>query len=227
MRWLTIDPARGRQAEPVWRSNWSAAWSRKNSNAVAAFDQRLPLGGEAFQFDRADFGAVLFLLAALLRLLVVVEFALDPVDGAVEEIDRRPEQVFEVGFEARVGQRRRRGRRRCRRRRRRRSGLRAAASGRVRPGRGDSRRAGVRRGRGRSGMRCAAARSRCRRGRSSWCFPSSDRPRPSRPSWRRKAAGGPDLHPERSEGPKRSGGWRGPAILPRDVKAGSCAADGK
>jgi hypothetical protein len=25
VRWLTIDPARGRQDEPVWRSNWSAA----------------------------------------------------------------------------------------------------------------------------------------------------------------------------------------------------------
>ena len=71
-------------------------------HAVPALDQRLPLGGEALQFDRADFGAVLFLLAALLRLLVVVEFALDPADGAVEEVDGRPEQIFEVGFEAGV-----------------------------------------------------------------------------------------------------------------------------
>jgi hypothetical protein len=31
VRWLTIDPERGRQAEWVWRSNCSAAWSRKNS----------------------------------------------------------------------------------------------------------------------------------------------------------------------------------------------------
>ena len=30
-RWLTIDPVRGRQDDPVWRSNCSAAWSRKNS----------------------------------------------------------------------------------------------------------------------------------------------------------------------------------------------------
>jgi len=30
-RWLTIDPLRGRQDDPVWRSNCSAAWSRKNS----------------------------------------------------------------------------------------------------------------------------------------------------------------------------------------------------
>ena len=72
-------------------------------DAVAALDQRQPLGDQALQLDRADFRAVLFLLAALLRLLVVVEFALDAVDGAVEQIDGRPEQVFEVGFEAGVG----------------------------------------------------------------------------------------------------------------------------
>ncbi len=46
--------------------------------------------------------------------------------------------------------------------------IRAAASGRVRPERGDSRRVGVRRGRVRSGMRCAAVQSRRRRVRSSW-----------------------------------------------------------
>ena len=37
-------------------------------------------------------------------LLVVVELAFDALDGAVEEIDRRPEQVLEIGFEARVGE---------------------------------------------------------------------------------------------------------------------------
>ena len=31
VRWLTIDPERGRQAEPVWTSKRSAAWSRKSS----------------------------------------------------------------------------------------------------------------------------------------------------------------------------------------------------
>ena len=64
--------------------------------------ERQALGDEAFELDRADLRAVLLLLAALLRLLVVVELAFDPVDGAVEEIDGRPEQVLEVGFEARV-----------------------------------------------------------------------------------------------------------------------------
>ena len=59
--------------------------------AVPALDQRLPLGGEALQLDRADFRAVLVPLAAPLRLLVVVQLALDPADGAVEEVDCRPE----------------------------------------------------------------------------------------------------------------------------------------
>jgi hypothetical protein len=44
---------------------------------VASLDQCHALGGEAFQFDRADFGAILVPLAALLRLFVAVEFALD------------------------------------------------------------------------------------------------------------------------------------------------------
>jgi len=39
-----------------------------------------------------------------LRLLVVVELALDAVDGAVEQIDGRPEQVVKVGLEPRVAQ---------------------------------------------------------------------------------------------------------------------------
>jgi len=103
---ITIDPERGRQAEPAWNANCSAAWSRKNSHAVAALDHHLTFGGEAFEFDRADLRAVLFLLAMLLRLLVVVEFSFDPACGAVEEVDGRPEQVVEVGFEARVTERR-------------------------------------------------------------------------------------------------------------------------
>jgi len=70
---------------------------------VAAFDRALPFGREALQFDRADFGAVLFFLRALLRLLVGVELALDPTDGAVEEVDGRPEEVIEVRLEARLG----------------------------------------------------------------------------------------------------------------------------
>jgi hypothetical protein len=41
-----------------------------------------------------------------------------------------------------------------------------------------------------------------------------------------KAAGGPDLHPQRSGGPKRSGGWRMPAILLRDAKAALLQAAG-
>ena len=76
----------------------------KELHAVPALDQRDALGRQALEFDGPYLGAILLLLAAQLRLLVVVEFALDAVDGAVEEIDGRPEQVVEVGFEARVAQ---------------------------------------------------------------------------------------------------------------------------
>jgi len=75
-------------------------------HAVATFDERGAFGHETFQFDRADLRAVLLLLAALLRDLVVVKLALDAVCVAVEEIDRRPQQVLEVGFEAGVTERR-------------------------------------------------------------------------------------------------------------------------
>src|SRR3546814_7890399 len=37
--------------------------------------------------------------------------------------------------------------------------------------------------------------------------------------WRRKPSDGPDLHPERSAGPQRSGGWRSPVVLLSDAKA--------
>ena len=45
--------------------------------AFAPFDQGDALADQAFEFDRADFRAVLFLLAAFLRLLVGIERALD------------------------------------------------------------------------------------------------------------------------------------------------------
>ena len=56
-------------------------------HAVAAFDERNALGHQSLQFHRADFRAVLVLLTAFLGVFVVVERALHPVGGAVEEID--------------------------------------------------------------------------------------------------------------------------------------------
>src|SRR3546814_5215306 len=69
---------------------------------ISALDQRLSLGGEPFQVHGFHLGAVLLTLAPPLRLLVVVKFAFDPAGGAVEKIDGRPEQIVEVGLEARV-----------------------------------------------------------------------------------------------------------------------------
>ena len=161
---------------------------------VAAFDQRHALGGEALQFDRADLGAILVALAALLRLFIVVEFAFDPLVGAVEEIDGRPQEVLEVGFEAGFAQ----GSDEC--------------IEDVGDGTGDGTGFGQR---SRVGLVLEGAIAvelelgedvigrGCRLRRLVVLFVVvdrhggvllSDRPRPSRPSWRRKAAGGPDLH---------------------------------
>jgi hypothetical protein len=75
-------------------------------HAVAAFDERQAFGQQALQFDRADLRAVLFLLATLLRVFVVVELALYALSGAVKKVDRRPQQVLEIGFESCVTERR-------------------------------------------------------------------------------------------------------------------------
>ena len=69
---------------------------------VAAFDQALALGRKALQLDGLHFATVLFALAAALRLFIVVQLALDPVGGPVEDVDRRPEEIVEVGLEAGV-----------------------------------------------------------------------------------------------------------------------------
>jgi hypothetical protein len=42
-----------------------------------------------------------------------------------------------------------------------------------------------------------------------------------------KAAGGTDLHPQRSEGPKLCEGWRRPAILLRDGKRPRAAPENR
>jgi hypothetical protein len=102
---LTIDHARGRQGEPVWRSNWSAAWSRKNfRRRRGSISVWLSAVRRASSTDRI-LGAILVPLAAFLHLPVVVEFAFDPAAGEVEEIDGPPQQLLEVGFEACVAQR--------------------------------------------------------------------------------------------------------------------------
>jgi hypothetical protein len=68
-------------------------------HGVAPFDQADAFADLPFELDRLDLGAILLALAALLGVLVVVEFALDAAFGAVEEVGERPAQVFKVGFE--------------------------------------------------------------------------------------------------------------------------------
>ena len=72
--------------------------------SVAAFDQADALGGELLQFDRADLGAVLLQLRPALGLLVGVEFQLDAVDLAMEDVGERPQQVIEIVLEPGVRQ---------------------------------------------------------------------------------------------------------------------------
>ena len=59
---------------------------------------------QPLEFDRANLGAILVALTALLRRLVVVELALDTLDLALEDVDLPPEQIVEVGLEPGVGQ---------------------------------------------------------------------------------------------------------------------------
>ena len=73
---------------------------REDVEGVALLDQADAFGGQAFELDGSDFGAVLFVLAAALQILVVVEPALRAVSGAVEEVDDGPEQFLDVGLEA-------------------------------------------------------------------------------------------------------------------------------
>ena len=73
---------------------------RQDVEGVALLDQADAFGGQAFELDGSDFGAVLFVLAAALQILVVVEPALRAVPGAVEEVDDGPEQFLDIGLEA-------------------------------------------------------------------------------------------------------------------------------
>src|SRR3546814_18406161 len=65
---------------------------------VAAFDHGAAFGDLALQFDRLHLSAVLLALQSLLRLLLVVELALDPLAGAVETADDSPGDTPTVGF---------------------------------------------------------------------------------------------------------------------------------
>src|SRR5882672_8699668 len=73
-------------------------------HGIAALDEGEALCQQAFELDRADFRAVLLLLAALLGALIVVEFALDAAGGAMEQVDGRPQQVVQIWFEASITQ---------------------------------------------------------------------------------------------------------------------------
>src|SRR6266853_88485 len=61
-------------------------------HGVAALDEGEALCQQPFELNRADFRAVLLLLAALLGALVVVELAGHPAGGAMEQVDGGPQR---------------------------------------------------------------------------------------------------------------------------------------
>jgi hypothetical protein len=72
----------------------------KELHAIATPRQRDALIDKALELDGPYLGAILLALALALHLLVSVEVTLDVLGRAVKDIDGRPEQVAEVGFEA-------------------------------------------------------------------------------------------------------------------------------
>ena len=69
--------------------------------AVAALDQGEPFGRQALEFDRPHFRAILLALALMLRLFVVIELPFDAVEGTMEQVDSRPEQIVKVRLKPR------------------------------------------------------------------------------------------------------------------------------
>src|SRR5690242_4561069 len=69
---------------------------------VAALDHGDAFGDLAFQLDRLHLAAILLPLQPLLRALIVVQLALDPLAGTLEDVDDVPREVFEVGLDAGV-----------------------------------------------------------------------------------------------------------------------------
>jgi hypothetical protein len=76
---------------------------------IAPFEKTLPQGCQALQFDRLHLAAILFALEAALGHFIVIEFAFDPLASAVEEVDGRPQEIVEVGFQAGVFEARNQG----------------------------------------------------------------------------------------------------------------------
>ena len=71
----------------------------------AALHQRLPFGGEALQLDRADSEPSCSFWLRFCACSLSSSSRSIRLDGAVEEINGRPEQVLEIRFKAGVGQR--------------------------------------------------------------------------------------------------------------------------
>src|ERR1700738_4861027 len=99
-----MDPARGRSDGAGRDFEQFGGVIAREFERVAAFGEAQSLVDETLELNRLYFGAVLFGLAAALRLFVDVELALDAVGLAVEQVDERPQQIGEILLEARAGE---------------------------------------------------------------------------------------------------------------------------
>jgi hypothetical protein len=97
-RWFTIEPLRGCQYDPVWRAKWSAAWSRKYSMVLRRSISVMPSA------VRRSSSTERILEPSWSRWLRLCACSLSSSSrsmrvGAMEEIDGRPQEILEVGFE--------------------------------------------------------------------------------------------------------------------------------
>ena len=89
----------------MWTSKRSTAWSRKSSRQLRRSINVMP--SAVRRSSSTDRTSEPFCSRWLLRCACSLSSSsrLDAVCGAVKEVDRRPEQVLEIGFEPRVVQR--------------------------------------------------------------------------------------------------------------------------
>ena len=98
------EPARGRQAEPVWVSNSWAAWSRNSSKASRRSIRVSPWASRCSSSTERISEPSCSRWLRRWAVFVVVERARDALGLAVEQIDQGPEQVGQVGLEPGVGE---------------------------------------------------------------------------------------------------------------------------
>jgi hypothetical protein len=68
----------------------------------AAFQDRTTLQDQLFEFDGANFRAILIVLRGALALFILVELGLDTLGFAMKHIGEGPQQIRKIRLEARI-----------------------------------------------------------------------------------------------------------------------------